>query len=150
MPAIHDFPKFDSFIGNCPQEVDFYRYADPLADVIVNMAEEDNGFQWHFDTGNFIVILAVQNAEYGGQLEYAPGIGEVSENFDEAKRGPGEKSDKVCVLNLEPGDFQLFRCRCSKRKVRKMRRYVIIFSYLESGRTLPSLLKEQCNYMQEF
>ena len=43
---IYDHPGFDGFIRDCldqPEEC-FFRYADPLADVIVNMAEEGNGF----------------------------------------------------------------------------------------------------------
>ena len=66
--TIHDAPGFDAFIQACLQEERFYRYADPLADVIVNMAEEGNGFPWHFDTNNFTVTLAIQNAEAGGRV----------------------------------------------------------------------------------
>ncbi len=61
--TVHDFPAFDPFIRDCLQEEKFFRYADPLADVIVNMAEEGNGFPWHFDTNNFTVTIALQNAE---------------------------------------------------------------------------------------
>ena len=71
---IHDFDGFDRFIQDCFQEDAFYRYADPLADVIINMAVEGNGFPWHFDTNNFTVTLAIQNADGGGAFEYAPGI----------------------------------------------------------------------------
>ncbi len=60
---VHDAPGFDAFIRDCLQEQAFFRYADPLADVIVNLAEEGPGFPWHFDTNNFTVTLAIQNAE---------------------------------------------------------------------------------------
>ena len=72
--TIHDYDGFDRFIQDCFQEDAFYRYADPLADVIINMAVEGNGFPWHFDTNNFTVTLAIQNADGGGAFEYAPGI----------------------------------------------------------------------------
>ena len=42
--SLHDFAAFDPFIQACLQQPDFYRYADPLADVIINMAEEGKGF----------------------------------------------------------------------------------------------------------
>lgn len=61
--TIRDFPAFDPFIRDCLQQERFYRYADPLADVIVNVAEAGNGFPWHFDTNNFTVTLAIQNAD---------------------------------------------------------------------------------------
>ncbi len=153
--SIHDFDGFDSFIRDCLEEERFHRYADPLADVIVNMAEEGNGFPWHFDTNNFTVTLAIQNAESGGAFEYAPGIREGDENFDEVRRVLDGRSDKVTVLHLEPGDLQLFRGRYSLHRVAPLAgarpRYVAIFSYVEEpgmvgspertrqlyGRTLP-------------
>jgi hypothetical protein len=153
--SVHDFDGFDRFIQDCLQEENFYRYADPLADVIVNMAQAGNGFPWHFDTNNFTVTLAIQNAEFGGAFEYAAGIREGHENFDEVKRVLDGTSDKVTVLELEPGDLQLFRGRYSLHRVAPLRgdrpRYVAIFSYVEEpgmvgsperteqlyGRTLP-------------
>lgn len=153
--SIHDFEGFDTFIKDCLEEENFYRYADPLADVIVNMADEGNGFPWHFDTNNFTVTLAIQNAEAGGAFEYAAGIREGHENFDEVKRVLDGTSDKITVLELEPGDLQLFRGRYSLHRVAPLSgskpRYVAIFSYVEEpgmvgsperteqlyGRTLP-------------
>jgi hypothetical protein len=133
--SIHDFYGFDRFIQDCLQEEKFYRYADPLADVIVNMAEEGNGFPWHFDTNNFTVTLAIQNAEQGGAFEYAAGIREGGENFDEVARVLAGTSERIRVLHLEPGDLQLFRGRYSLHRVAPLtgvrRRYVAIFSYVE-------------------
>lgn len=153
--TIHDFPAFDPFIQDCLQEKAFYRYADPLADVIVNMADEGEGFPWHFDTNNFTVTLAIQNAEEGGAFEYAPNIRQGGENFEKVRRVLDQASDKVVTLELEPGDLQLFRGRNSLHRVAPLRgkipRYVAIFSYVEEpdmvgapertkqlyGRTLP-------------
>ena len=132
--TIHDSQGFDRFIQDCLQENEFYRYADPLADVIVNMAEAGNGFPWHFDTNNFTVTLAIQNANQGGAFEYAPGIREGDENFAEVSRVLCGISNKVKVLNLEPGDLQIFRGRYSLHRVAPLsgprRRYVAIFSYV--------------------
>lgn len=153
--SIHDFDGFDGFIQSCLEEDRFYRYADPLADVIVNMADAGNGFPWHFDTNNFTVTLAIQNAEKGGAFEYAPGIRDGQENYDEVKRVLDGTSDRVTVLELEPGDLQIFRGRYSLHRVAPLSgarpRYVAIFSYVEEpgmvgsperteqlyGRTLP-------------
>jgi hypothetical protein len=152
---IHDAEGFDEFIQDCLQEERFFRYADPLADVIVNMATEGNGFPWHFDTNNFTVTLAIQNANEGGAFEYAPGIRQADENFAEVSRVLKGTSEKVRVLHLEPGDLQLFRGRYSLHRVAPLKgdrpRYVAIFSYVEEpgmvgsvertkqlyGRTLP-------------
>ena len=153
--SVHDFDGFDAFIQDCLQEENFHRYGDPLADVIVNMADEGNGFPWHFDTNNFTVTLAIQNAQQGGAFEYAAGIREGDENFEAVQRVLDGTSDQVTVLNLEPGDLQLFRGRYSLHRVAPLRgdipRFVAIFSYVDQpdmvgspertrqlyGRTLP-------------
>ena len=132
---MHDFPAFDPFISDCLQEPKFFRYADPLADVIVNMAEAGNGFPWHFDTNNFTVTIALQNAESGGEFEYAPNIRKGGENFEEVSAVLNGTSDKLKQLRLEPGDLQLFRGRYSLHRVAPLQgsgpRYVAIISYVE-------------------
>jgi hypothetical protein len=156
--SIVDSVGFDSFIRECLQEPEdrFFRYADPLADVIVNAAWEGNGFPWHFDTNNYTVTLALQNADSGGEFEYAPMIRtSEDENFAEVTRVLDETSDKVISLRLEPGDLQLFKGRYSLHRVAPLQgatpRYVAILSYAEQpgmvgsvertrqlyGRTLP-------------
>ena len=133
--TIHDFAAFDPFICACLQQQKFYRYADPLADVIINMAEEGEGFPWHFDTNNFTVTLAIQNADRGGAFEYAPNIRSDGENFDDVRRVLDDQSDRVVKLDLQPGDLQLFKGRYSLHRVAPLRgatpRYVAIFSYVE-------------------
>lgn len=144
-----------TFIQDCLEEEKFYPYADPLADVIVNAADEGNGFPWHFDTNNFTVTIALQNADEGGAFEYAPNIRAGGENFAEVEKVLDGTSDKVRTLVLEPGDLQIFRGRYSLHRVAPLRgatpRYVAILSYVEEpgmvgtpercqqlyGRTLP-------------
>jgi hypothetical protein len=156
--TIVDSAGFDTFIRECLQEPEdsFFRYADPLADVIVNAAWEGNGFPWHFDTNNFTVTLALQNADSGGAFEYAPMIrSSEDENFGEVSKVLDGTSDKVISLKLEPGDLQLFRGRYSLHRVAPLEgptpRYVAILSYAQEqgmvgsvertrqlyGRTLP-------------
>lgn len=155
---IFDSLGFDEFIRECLEEPadQFFRYGDPLADVIVNAADAGNGFPWHFDTNNFTVTLALQNAEAGGAFEYAPMIrSSEDENFTEVSKVLNGISERVVSLELEPGDLQLFKGRYSLHRVAplegKTPRYVAIFSYVEApgmvgsvertrqlyGRTLP-------------
>lgn len=135
--SIYEWAPFFDFIrealGEC--ENTFYRYADPLADVIVNMADEGNGFPWHFDTNNYTVTLAIQNADHGGDFEYAANIRKGNENFDEVQKVLDGTSDKITTLRLEPGDLQIFKGRYSLHRVAPLKgktpRYVAIFSYVE-------------------
>ena len=145
--TVHDFPAFDPFIQTCLQQESFYRYADPLADVIINAADEGEGFPWHFDTNNFTITLAIQMADEGGLFEYAPNIRQAisdsatsgdnrGENFDDVRDILDGCSDQIRTLKLEPGDLQLFKGRYSLHRVAPLKgqtpRYVAIFSYVET------------------
>ncbi len=133
--TIHNYPFFDGFIKDCLNQKQIYRYSDPLADVIINLANKGNGFPWHFDTNNFTVTIAIQNAEEGGVFEYAPNIRKKSENFKAVNRVIEGTSNKVVSINLEPGDLQLFKGRYSLHRVTpisgKTNRYVAIISYVQ-------------------
>jgi hypothetical protein len=81
--SLYEWPAFAPFIQEVLEEPSFYRYADPLADVVINLAEEGNGFPWHFDTNNYTVTLAIQNAELGGEFEFSPNLRTpTDENYD--------------------------------------------------------------------
>ena len=151
--TIFDSDGFDTFIRECLEQPEdrFFRYADPLADVIVNAAVEGNGFPWHFDTNNFTVTLALQNAERGGAFEYAPMIrSRADENFAEVSRVLDGTSEKVNALELEPGDLQLFKGRYSLHRVAPLEgqtpRYVAIFSYVEEPDMVGSVERTQQLY----
>jgi hypothetical protein len=134
--AIYEWPAFAPFVQAALGEDRFYRYADPLADVIVNTAEAGNGFPWHFDTNNFTVTLAIQNAEAGGDFEYSPHLRTpTDENYAGVEAVLDGDTTLVRTLHLEPGDLQIFKGRYSLHRVtplegRRMR-YVAIFSYVE-------------------
>lgn len=132
---IFDWSAFSRFIKEVLQEENFFPYADPLADVTVNLAEEGNGFPWHFDTNNFTVTLAIQNAESGGEFEYSPMVRSLTEeNYEKVERVLDGDKDLIKTLLLEPGDLQIFKGRYSLHRVAPLRgprkRYVAIFSYV--------------------
>lgn len=137
--AIYEAPQFMPFIRAALEEPEdrFFRYDDPLADVIINMVEEGDGFPWHFDTNNYTVTLAIQNPEEGGAFEYAPNLrSAMDENFDGVARVLNGQNPQVRSIDLQPGDLQIFRGRHSLHRVTPMRgsrpRYVGIFSFVET------------------
>ncbi|WP_108883581.1 HalD/BesD family halogenase [Anderseniella sp. Alg231-50] len=134
--SIYEWPLFSAFVQQALCEDRFFRYADPLADVIVNVAEEGAGFPWHFDTNNFTVTLAIQNAEQGGEFEYCPNLRTPDdENYPGVEAVLDENSSTVKTLALQPGDLQIFKGRYSLHRVRPLagprRRYVAIYSFVE-------------------
>jgi hypothetical protein len=134
--AIYEWPTFAPFIQEALGETRFHRYADPLADVIVNLAEEGGGFPWHFDTNNYTVTLAIQNAEQGGDFEYSPYLRTpTDENYGGVGRVLDDDRSLIRSLRLEPGDLQIFKGRYSLHRVTPLSgprlRYVAIFSFTE-------------------
>lgn len=134
--AIYEWPAFAPFIQEALGEQRFHRYADPLADVIVNLAEEGGGFPWHFDTNNYTVTLAIQNAEQGGDFEYSPYLRTpTDENYAGVGRVLDDDRSLIRSLRLEPGDLQIFKGRYSLHRVTPLSgprlRHVAIFSFAE-------------------
>lgn len=136
---IYEYPGFMPFIRAALNEPEdrFFRYDDPLADVIINVVEEGQGFPWHFDTNNYTVTLAIQNGETGGQFEYVPGLRtSEDENFEGVARVLDGDMRNVRQLELQPGDLQIFKGRYSLHRVAAVKgertRYVGIFSFVET------------------
>ncbi|WP_170523349.1 HalD/BesD family halogenase [Ruegeria arenilitoris] len=139
MRRIYEFEGFLPFIRDALNEPAdrFFRYDDPLADVIINVVEEGQGFPWHFDTNNYTVTLAIQNGEQGGAFEYAPNLRTAEEeNFDKVASVLDGNMGMVRQLELNPGDLQIFRGRYSLHRVAPVSgarpRYVGIFSFVEA------------------
>lgn len=134
--AVYEWPPFMPFVQHVLNEKSFYRYADPLADVIINVVEEGDGFPWHFDTNNYTVTLAIQNGDYGGQFEYSPNLrSPLEENHTGVQAILDGDRSSVHSLELQPGDLQIFKGRYSLHRVSpvigKKRRYVGIFSFVD-------------------
>jgi hypothetical protein len=134
--ALYEWPAFAPFVQEALREKEFHRYGDPLADVIVNLAEAGGGFPWHFDTNNYTVTLAIQNAAQGGEFEYSPHLRtSADENYAGVERVLDGDPSLIRTLVLEPGDLQIFKGRYSLHRVTPLSgpvtRYVAIFSYAE-------------------
>lgn len=134
--GIYEWPGFPAFIQTVLNEKRFYPYADPLADVIINVVEEGGGFPWHFDTNNYTVTLAIQNGVEGGEFEYSAHLRSAAdENYAGVERILDGDSELVETLGLCPGDLQIFKGRYALHRVKpvigKRRRYVGIFSFVE-------------------
>ncbi|TMV06457.1 hypothetical protein FGK63_15030 [Ruegeria sediminis] len=136
---IYEHPDFMPFIRDALNEPEdrFFRYDDPLADVIVNVVEEGQGFPWHFDTNNYTVTLAIQNGESGGEFEYVPNLRTASdENFEGVASVLDGSTSQIRRLELQPGDLQIFKGRYALHRVAPVsggrNRYVGIFSFVET------------------
>ena len=106
--------------------------------MIVNLAEGGGGFPWHFDTNNYTVTLAIQNAESGGEFQYSPHLRTpTDENYAGVEAVLDGDPALIRTLHLEPGDLQIFKGGYSLHRVAPLSgstvRYVAIFSFVEES-----------------
>ena len=131
---IYDWPPFRPFIRDCLGEPDLYNYADPLADVIVNVVGPGEEFPWHFDTNDFSISILTSAPEAGGRFEYVPNLRTAQdENYDGVSAVLDGERGRVVSLDLKPGDLQIFKGRFSMHRVTRVEgavpRHVAIYSY---------------------
>ena len=114
--------------------VPVYRNLDPYQSLNVSVMDEGGCQQWHFDGGNMVTTLLLQEPEDGGVFEYAPAIrSDDDENFAAVEAVLDGRSDRVRQNRLRAGTLSLFRGHYSLHRVTpvigKTRRLQAILGY---------------------
>lgn len=129
--------KMDSlteFIRRLLNYKTLYRSACTKLSIQINVMQEGERFEWHYDTNDGVVSFMIQSPDNGGEFEYVPLIrSETDENYAGVKR---------IVDNLEAprrpeipdGAFTLFMGRRSLHRVSvvgqsERTRQSLLFSY---------------------
>lgn len=95
-----------------------YCNCDPYQALNLSVMEEGGCQQWHFDSGNMVTTLLLQEPEGGGVFEYAPAIrSDADENFDAVQAVLDGRSDRVLSNHLRAGTLSLFRGHYSLHRV---------------------------------
>jgi len=131
---VYENPEFQRFIGAVVGLDEIHQYADPLADLVVNVLREGCQHPWHYDTNEFIVTMMTRQSHAGGRFEYAPGIrNPEGENFAEVEKVLDGDRSRLKALDLQPGDLQIFFGRYSLHRVTPVEgdkeRHTVIFAY---------------------
>lgn len=95
-----------------------YRNQDPYQSLNISVMDQGGCQQWHFDGGNMVTTLLLQEPEAGGVFEYAPAIrSETEENFDAVEAVLEGNSERVLCNRLQAGTLSLFRGHYSLHRV---------------------------------
>ncbi|HEX3793739.1 MAG TPA: hypothetical protein VHV57_04490 [Acidimicrobiales bacterium] len=95
-----------------------YRYADPFGALNLAVMGQGDQLQWHFDQTDFVVSLAIQSAEVGGDFEVAPRIRQADdERYDDVAAVLAGDRTKVETLPMTPGTLLVFEGRHSLHRV---------------------------------
>ena len=107
------------FVGRILGREPLYRYADPIGALNLAVMVEGDELGWHYDQTDFVVSLAVQSSERGGDFENVARLRSADdERYDAVSRilQEGERDD-VVVEPMEPGTLMLFEGRYSLHRV---------------------------------
>ncbi len=128
-----------------------YPYADPLGALNLAVMGADDELQWHFDQTDFVVSLALQDAEIGGDFEVAPFIRSADhERYDDVARVLAGDRAGLTVLPMTPGTLLVFVGRHSMHRVSPISgatpRLVGLFGYDSQPGTMSSELLKAVRY----
>ncbi len=95
-----------------------YPYADPLGALNLAVMGDGDELQWHFDQTDFVVSLALQDADDGGDFEVAPFIRTADdERYDDVARVLAGDRGELTVQPMTPGTLLVFAGRNSMHRV---------------------------------
>ncbi len=98
-----------------------FRYADPFGALNLAVMGEGDQLQWHFDQTDFVVSLAIQSAEAGGDFEVVPRIRSADdESYDEVASVLAGDHSRVETLPMTPGTLLIFEGRNSLHRVSRV------------------------------
>jgi len=117
LSQLHHSPLMLGFLS-AVLEQPVYQSRDPYQSLNISVMNEGGCQQWHFDSGNMVTTLLLQEPEGGGVFEYAPSIrSDDDENFEAVQAVLDGKSDRVIQNPLRAGTLSLFRGHYSMHRV---------------------------------
>lgn len=129
--SLYESDHLLDFVRRCLGLSALYRYADPFGALNVSIMRDGDVLDWHFDMTDFVVSIALQSSNSGGEFENAPRIRDLGDKAI-ATLLSGDRS-KVRVEPMTPGTLMLFNGRRSMHRVSTVRgatpRYVALLAY---------------------
>ncbi|MGQ0830997.1 MAG: HalD/BesD family halogenase [Microthrixaceae bacterium] len=133
-----------------------HRYADPLGAMNLAVMRAGDALGWHFDQTDFVVSLAIQASDAGGEFENVQRLrwregGGIDEQYDTVARVlAGEAPELVTTVPMTPGTLMVFEGRWSLHRVTPVvgptTRHVALFGYDTKPGTMSSELLKSFRY----
>ena len=150
--ALYEWEPLLEFVRVLLGREHLFRYADPLGALNLAVMNEGDELAWHFDQTDFVVSIAIQSSEAGGEFEVVPWIRTASdERYDAVRKvQAGAEDAGVGVVAMTPGTLMLFEGRRSIHRVSPIRgarpRHVALFAYDTKPGTDSSPLLKRVRY----
>lgn len=119
--ALYEWDPLMDFFAAALDKPRLHRYADPLGACNVAVMGDGDELEWHFDQTEFVVSIALQDADEGGDFLYVPRIRSPhEENYEAVARLlRGEIEPQRIPMN--PGTLLLFEGEYSIHTVSRCR-----------------------------
>ena len=106
---LYQSDKIRNFLGDILGFGEFYRLADPIGAMTVNVMNSGNSHGWHFDEALFTVSVMLQSATSGGEFEYLSGVkNEQRTNYAKLQDVLSGDKEDVRTVPIVPGSLLLF------------------------------------------
>ena len=133
--ALYESDELLDFVAAVLRRGPLFRYGDPFGALNLAVMREGDELGWHFDMTDFVVSIALQAAESGGDFENAARIRSADDEREDAVAAVlrGDAPDLVRVEPMTAGTLMLFNGRWSLHRVSPIRgpvpRYVALLAY---------------------
>lgn len=116
---LYESDELMTFVAGVLGQEKLYRYADPFGALNLAVMGEGDQLGWHFDMTDFVVSLALQPSQAGGEFENAQKLRTATdENYDDVQSVlSGSAHDRVRVEPMHAGTLMIFNGRTSLHKV---------------------------------
>jgi hypothetical protein len=115
---LYEWDALMEFLAGALGKPRLYRYADPLGALNLAVMTDGDQLWWHFDQTDFVVSIALQDADEGGDFEYVPLIRSADdERYDDVAAVLRGDRSRVVRVPMEPGTLMLFEGRHSIHQV---------------------------------
>ena len=117
--ALYEWDPLMDFVAKILGEEKLFRYADPFGALNLAVMGEGDQLGWHFDMTDFVVSLALQPSQAGGEFENAQKLRTATdENYEGVQSVlSGDASHCVRVEPMHAGTLMIFNGRTSLHKV---------------------------------
>ena len=148
---LYEWPELTRFVAAILGLDEIFPYGDPLGALNLAVMTDGDQLQWHFDQTDFVVSLAIQDADVGGDFEVSPRIRTADlENYDDVARVLAGETESVVTLPMTPGTLLVFAGRYSLHRVSPIEgptpRLVGLFGYDTKPGTMSSDLLKEVRY----
>jgi hypothetical protein len=148
---LYEWEELRSFVAAILGLDEIHPYADPLGALNLAVMSDGDELQWHFDQTDFVVSLALQDGDDGGDFEVAPFIRTADdEHYDDVARVLAGDRAPLTVLPMTPGTLLVFAGRHSMHRVSPIHgstpRLVGLFGYDTKPGTMSSELLKLVRY----